>query len=229
MPSNFLTADTTFPILRDEQSTDEKFRVMTDYLFMLLEQLRYTLGNLGEKNFNDAELEGITKRIAEPVYLYLGGLKLTVADGENEASILQLKAGETVLSSAEIKITGAVTFADLAGSGTSVINGDNIKTGTLTGCTLCTLRTMQGAVMEGGEIRMCFMTNDDVAGGMRLDFDQNVESGSNPCRLFIYTNNINGNAFALKLLSAGDISIEAAGNIWLKGNVYINGAPVSVS
>lgn len=55
MPGNLLTIDTSFPQL--EGKTDEqKFRTITDYLYMLLEQLRYTLRNLGMENFNDAEL-----------------------------------------------------------------------------------------------------------------------------------------------------------------------------
>ena len=41
MPSNLLTADTTFPTLAQEQSTDEKFERITSYLHMMLEQLRY--------------------------------------------------------------------------------------------------------------------------------------------------------------------------------------------
>ena len=56
MPGNILTVDTSFPQLTDKQTTDQKFRVITDYLYMLLEQLRYTLRNLGMENFNDAEL-----------------------------------------------------------------------------------------------------------------------------------------------------------------------------
>lgn len=56
MPGNILTVDTSFPQLTDRQTTDQKFRVITDYLYMLLEQLRYTLRNLGMENFNDTEL-----------------------------------------------------------------------------------------------------------------------------------------------------------------------------
>ena len=56
MPSNLLTADTTFPTLTQEQSTDEKFEKITSYLYMLLEQLRYSMGNLDKENFNDAGL-----------------------------------------------------------------------------------------------------------------------------------------------------------------------------
>ena len=47
MPSNLLNADTGFPDLMGNQSTDEKFRMVSDYLYMLLEQLRYSMANLG--------------------------------------------------------------------------------------------------------------------------------------------------------------------------------------
>lgn len=58
-------------------------------------------------------------------------LTFDVDNGES-SSVLTLKAGETTLASAEIEITGMVTFSDLSGTGTSVINGSNITTGTIT-------------------------------------------------------------------------------------------------
>ena len=71
MPSNLLTADTTFPTLTREQSTDEKFDKITSYLYMLLEQLRYSMGNLDKDNFNAAGLDEIANIITEPVYVQL--------------------------------------------------------------------------------------------------------------------------------------------------------------
>ena len=60
----------------------------------------------------------------------LEGLTLTATAGD-QASTLTLKAGGTTLSSATISFNGMVTFADLAGSGTTVINGDNITAGSI--------------------------------------------------------------------------------------------------
>ena len=71
MPSNLLNADTGFPDLMGNQSTDEKFRMVSDYLYMLLEQLRYSMANLGAGNFNDAELDAIGKTITAPIYIDL--------------------------------------------------------------------------------------------------------------------------------------------------------------
>lgn len=85
MPGNLLTADTSFPNLTGEQTTDEKFGIITNYLYMLLEQLRYTLANLGIGNFNETELDTLVNLITEPVYVQL-------KDAEGNIASLQMTA-----------------------------------------------------------------------------------------------------------------------------------------
>ena len=68
MPSSLQTLDTAFPKIDEHQTTEENFLQVTNYLYMLLENLRYTLGNLGEENFNDTELDSIAKLIQEPIW-----------------------------------------------------------------------------------------------------------------------------------------------------------------
>lgn len=116
MPSNILTTDTSFPQLTDKQSTDEKFSVITNYLYMLLEQLRYTMANLGVENFNDAEFDHISELITDPVYVRLedaegniASLTLTaenltvrMEDAEGNLSVLQQTA-----SSLTVRISDA--------------------------------------------------------------------------------------------------------------------------
>lgn len=63
MPSNVLYADTLFPDLGSDGSPGEKFEKISSYLFMLLEQLRYSFANLGEENFNVTEFKNITETI----------------------------------------------------------------------------------------------------------------------------------------------------------------------
>lgn len=41
MPGSILSADTNFPNFSDQQSDSEKINVIQNYLYMLLEQLRY--------------------------------------------------------------------------------------------------------------------------------------------------------------------------------------------
>jgi uncharacterized protein YoxC len=57
MPHTFSMLDTQFPSFTGGESVGEKVDVLHNYLFMLLENLKYTLFNLGEENFNKAELE----------------------------------------------------------------------------------------------------------------------------------------------------------------------------
>lgn len=79
MPSNFLTADTSFPDLSGNKSTNEKFEQLSSYLFMLLEQLRYSLANLGQENFNETAFQDIATIIRNPVYIQLENTEKQVA------------------------------------------------------------------------------------------------------------------------------------------------------
>ena len=90
MPSSLQTLDTAFPKIDDHQTTEENFNQVVNYLYMLLENLRYTLGNLGEDNFNDAELDSIGKLITEPVWA-------RIADDEGNIHTLNVTA-ENLLS-----------------------------------------------------------------------------------------------------------------------------------
>lgn len=143
MPSNLLTADTLFPHLTEEQSTDEKFTVVTNYLYMLLEQLRYTLSNLGLDNINGAEFDSMSKIITDPVYIQLAddegnisalqvtaqGLASRISDAEGNVSILQQTAASLTsrISSAEGNISTLQQTAASLTSQISDING-NIST-----------------------------------------------------------------------------------------------------
>lgn len=85
MPSSLQTLDTSFPKIDDHQTTEENFNQVVNYLYMLLENLRYTLGNLGEDNFNDTELDSIGKLITEPVWA-------RIADDEGNIHTLNVTA-----------------------------------------------------------------------------------------------------------------------------------------
>ena len=263
MPSNILTTDTSFPQLTEEQSTDEKFGVITNYLYMLLEQLRYSMANLGRENFNDAEFDSIANIITEPVYVQLEGVEgevaslqltaqslttritnaegevssltqtvnsitLTVSNGEYSSTIRLLMNG-IVMSSRTIQFTGMVTFADLEGSGTTVINGDNIQTGTISaidiyGCII------EGSVFRsvldyngdyGGEIEFYYLSTRYLAGGIRLDDQGAGTQYENRYRMFVYTESVAGVAFAMKLQAAGGISIEAGENVYIEASTRL--------
>ena len=142
MPSNLLTADTTFPTLTQEQSTDEKFEKITSYLYMLLEQLRYSMGNIDKENFNDAGLEEIANIITEPVYVQLkddeaniAALTVTAAGlgarlSDAEGNITQLTATTTSLTSRISDAEGNISSLTQTVNGMtlSVTNGSSSST-----------------------------------------------------------------------------------------------------
>lgn len=106
MPSNLLNADISFPQFTRETSDREKIEQITSYLYMLLEQLRYSLTNLDKDNFNEAGLGEIGKIITDPVYVRLAGaegglhelnvtaqlLSSRIQDAEGNVSALQQTA-----------------------------------------------------------------------------------------------------------------------------------------
>lgn len=61
---------------------------------------------------------------------YAKSIRLSVSNGY-ETSTITLTANGVAISSGSITFTGAVTFLDLSTSGSTVINGNNITTGTI--------------------------------------------------------------------------------------------------
>lgn len=56
MPTEFAALDTGFPSFTGRESTEQKVTALHNYVFMLLENLRYLLRNLSpEANFNEAD------------------------------------------------------------------------------------------------------------------------------------------------------------------------------
>lgn len=53
-----------FPVLRDDTSLKEQFRQLHDYVFSLVQDLRYLLGNLSEENWNEDALKRLRSGLA---------------------------------------------------------------------------------------------------------------------------------------------------------------------
>lgn len=99
MPSNWLYVDTNFPTFTGQESTNDKINTIQNYLFMLVEQLRYTLRNLDTANVNLAALEEYSKGLTDPIYIQIGdlngradGIIGRMEDDEGNISILQQTA-----------------------------------------------------------------------------------------------------------------------------------------
>jgi hypothetical protein len=124
VPTTFQLVETTFPN-GEGKTTQEQINGVYDYLFVLLEQLRYTLFNLDESNLNRNALSEFIKNINEPIYAKIEDTDKNV----NEISITA-KGLDARLSNAEGDITQLDTTAK--GLQVSVSNLDgaitNIKT-----------------------------------------------------------------------------------------------------
>lgn len=110
MPSNWLYIDTNFPAFTREESADEKISTIQNYLYMLVEQLRYSLHNLDMANMNGTALANYTRSITDPIYAKIQDSDGNIAQLQLEASGLSLR-----LSNAEGDITSlGVTAKGLA-------------------------------------------------------------------------------------------------------------------
>lgn len=111
MPGNILSADTQFPNFAGQENPAEQIRTIRNYLYMLLEQLRYTLNNLDAGNFNTEGLKEIQDAISQPILKQLSDtdgnlaeLQVTAAGlasrvSSNEGNISQLEQTAQGLSS----------------------------------------------------------------------------------------------------------------------------------
>lgn len=297
MPSSILNTDIMFPNLSGKSTEQQVFTIM-NYLYMLKEQLTYSLSNLGLDNINANSFIEIAGIINQPVILRLdgvdgslaeinvnlgtvssqlqdaegnisslqqtatsltsdisdlegnyttlqqtvSGLRITASNGTT-SSTLTLTSNGVQLSSTNVRITGMVTFTDLSTSGRTTINGGNITTGiisaidissvTIDGSSISgsTFETVLTAYGVGGEIKCYYLSNIGdtyLAGGLRLD-DQGG-SGDSTYRMFLYTRNALGVAFALKLESAGSMSLSSGNSLWMyaPSTVQITGSTIKM-
>ena len=65
MPGGLFEADTAFPELSAKKTTEEKLRAVQDYLYMLLETLRWTLRHLSADNFDEAGAASLLENVEE--------------------------------------------------------------------------------------------------------------------------------------------------------------------
>lgn len=149
MPSSFSYLDVNFPTFTAGEDTESKIDSIQSYLYMLMEQLRYSLNNLDERNFNEKGLQNIT----EPLYAriedsegYIAELALNAENlrlglyGEN-GDITTLQATASGLQSSVSSLNGSVSTLTQTTSGlqssVSSLNGNvSTLTQTVNGMTL---------------------------------------------------------------------------------------------
>lgn len=133
MPTTFQLVETTFPN-GEGKDTQEQINGVYDYLFVLLEQLRYTLFNLDGSNINQNALSEFIKNISEPIYakiedtdknvneLFITAKGLAGRISDAEGNITQLGVTAQGLQASISSLDGSVTnlTADVDGLRTTV-------------------------------------------------------------------------------------------------------------
>ena len=84
MPSNWLYVDTQFPQFTNE-SPNEKITIIQNYMYMLVEQMRYTLHNLDTSNMNTAARVAWEETLTSPLHA-------SIKDAEGSITELELTA-----------------------------------------------------------------------------------------------------------------------------------------
>lgn len=112
MPTNFSALDQNLPRFTGEETTERKVQVIQDYLYQLLEALRYAMNNLDTRNFNQIEwdkfLDGYGSGLTDPIYKQLSdaegnltklevtakGLQMQITNNAGDIHNLSVTAGE---------------------------------------------------------------------------------------------------------------------------------------
>lgn len=124
MPADILATDTLFPELNGKETTDQKFEMVTDYLWLLREQLTFALTNLGMANFNASQLQKLGNTLTEPFAVMLteqdkkfAAFQVTIDGINGTISALDetfMKQTDFSVTSNGVKVTIGETTSELA-------------------------------------------------------------------------------------------------------------------
>lgn len=217
MPGNLLAADTGFPDLNGQGSAEEKLKAVSGYLYMLLEQLRYTLANLGQDNFNDTELDNLGKLITGP---------LTIRVEETEKGVTQLTVTVDGVKSTVRSLDGRFSTVEQnvnglniqTVGGTTCITGDHVKTGRLVsqnGASEIDLNT--GEANLSGSYKITDPATRTPVGGIKYDTHGLGSATEAQNRMYLYTDG----GYAIKIEASGDLSLQGTRVVYLKSGVNI--------
>ena len=111
-----------------------------------------------------------TKTNVSAISQKVDSIKLSVSNGE-KSSTIKLMAGSTQISSEEIKFTGNVIFAsDLGATGTTVVYGGRIATGTITADKIATGAITSEKILLFGEMTIYDSPDEDRSEGGSIGY-----------------------------------------------------------
>ena len=202
MPSNLMMSDSSFPQFTGE-TTEEKVNKIQNYLYMLLEQLRYSLGNISMDNMNSSDLESLAGYITEPVTMHLSDIDGRVTDLVTDVDGISLRVAD-----AEGNAASAVATANALQTRVQNAEG-SISSLTQTAAGLTTrVQNTEGAVSQVQQL----------VNGISLS----VDNGSTSSTIKLTSNGVQ--------ISSGTISFSGMvkfSDLSTAGNTTINGANIT--
>ena len=130
MPSSILNTDIMYPNLSGK-TTEQQVNVIMNYLYMLKEQLSYSLSNLGAENINPSSMDEIANIINEPVYV-----RLSDTEGNVNTLMVDVNYLSSSLSDAEGNISTLFQTSESLSSRITSLDGQvSTVTQTVSGLT----------------------------------------------------------------------------------------------
>lgn len=212
MPTTFQLVETTFPN-GEGKNTQEQIEGIYDYLFVLLEQLRYTLFNLDDSNVNPNAMSDFIKNIREPIYAKIEdtnknvnelsitaeGLSAEIANAKGDITQLGVRADGLAarISSNEGSITNLT--ADVNGIRTQVSG----KIGTSEAQTLID-QSLDGITLSA--------TSGETGTVFKLMYDGAVLASTGSVDLYVDAVNVYGTLTAERLQGGSIRILDDDGN-----------------
>lgn len=232
MPTDFLQSNTAFPRFTGQETTEDKVGALTDYTYMLLKQLRYTLNNLGVGNWNDKELSDWAGTITAPINVRLNdnegnlstllftvtGLVSSVSDIDGNYSTLSQTVGG--LSSTVSTLDG--NYSTLS----QTVSGISSTVSTLSGNYSTLSQTVSGISSTVSTLDGNYSTLSQTVDGIALSAVSvdgssmlKLNNGSNDSTVSLSLSVSNSTGSSTIALKSGNITLATSGDITLGGNV----------
>ena len=226
MPTSLLDADLKFANLGKKQDLKSRVDGMESYLYQLLEQLRYSFGNLDRTNFNDAGFAEITGIINQPIIAEIKGI-----DGQITQITATSAALTTRVEDAEGNITALYQFADEITQKVEDAEG-NITTLTATaqglsarvtnaeGSISTLTQTAESLTIKVSSVEKSVSTVSQTVNSISLD----VTNGSESSTIKLYRNGIAVSSQTIQFTGLVSFSdLEGTGTTVINGNNITTG------
>lgn len=105
MPGTFAALDQNLPRFTGEESLERRVQLLQDYQYQLLEQLRYILGHLDLRNFNQTALREWTESVTDPIYRKISDAEGNITQLEVIAKGIAAKVSDNAGNIASLTVT----------------------------------------------------------------------------------------------------------------------------